>query len=129
RAFSETNACAACGIGFPELAPQSFSFNSPLGMCVECNGLGEKLQVDPDLVVPNPSLSIREGAVAFWGESIAKDSGWTSNIVKGLARSYKISLDKPWNKLSRRQRDVLLMGTGGKRVNVEWDGQHSSGSW
>src|SRR5262249_58029880 len=75
RVYSEANACPKCGIGFPELSPQSFSFNSPLGMCVECNGLGERLAADPDLVVPDPTRSLREGAVAVWGESLANDSG------------------------------------------------------
>jgi excinuclease ABC subunit A len=129
RVYSEDNACATCGIGFPELSPQSFSFNSPLGMCVDCNGLGEKLQADPDLVIPDPTKSINEGAVAVWGDSVAKDSGWTTNIVKALAKSFKIDLDKPWNKLSDKHRDILLYGTGDKRVMVEWQGRHSSGEW
>jgi excinuclease ABC subunit A len=129
RTYSEANACPKCGIGFPELSPQSFSFNSPLGMCVECNGLGERLAADPDLVIPDASLSIRNGAVAVWGESIAKDSGWTTNIVKALAKAFKIDLDKPWNKLSDKQRDVLLNGTGDKRVQVTWEGRHSTGEW
>jgi excinuclease ABC subunit A len=129
RVYSEANACPSCGIGFPELSPQSFSFNSPLGMCVECNGLGERLAADPDLVIPDPSRSIRDGAVAVWGESIAKDSGWTTNIVKALAKAFKIDLDKPWNKLGEKQRQVLLHGTGDKRVNVTWEGRHSTGAW
>ncbi|MGE5187343.1 MAG: excinuclease ABC subunit UvrA, partial [Acidobacteriota bacterium] len=129
RVYSEANACPKCGIGFPELSPQSFSFNSPLGMCVECNGLGERLAADPDLVVPDPNLSIRQGAVAVWGEAIAKDSGWTTNIVKALARAFKIDLDKPWNKLGEKQRNVLMNGTGDKRVNVTWEGRHSTGEW
>ena len=129
RRTREANACPKCGIGFPELSPQSFSFNSPLGMCVECNGLGERLAVDPDLVVPDPTLSIRDGAVAVWGEAIAKDAGWTANIVKALAKAFKIDLDKPWNKLGEKQRDVLLHGTGDKRVNVTWEGRHSTGEW
>ncbi|NVB82747.1 MAG: excinuclease ABC subunit UvrA [Kofleriaceae bacterium] len=129
RVYSEANACPTCGIGFPELSPQSFSFNSPLGMCVECNGLGERLAADPDLVIPDPTRSIRDGAVAVWGEAIAKDSGWTTNIVKALAKAFKIDLDKPWNKLSEKQRDVLLNGTGDKRVNVSWEGRHSTGEW
>src|SRR5688572_20539223 len=129
RVYSEANACPSCGIGFPELSPQSFSFNSPLGMCVECNGLGERLAADPNLVVPDPTRSIRDGAVAVWGESIAKDSGWTSNIVKSLAKAFKIDLDKPWNKLSEKQRDVLLNGTGDERVTVAWEGRHSTGEW
>jgi len=129
RAYSEANACPKDGIGFPELSPQSFSFNSPLGMCVECNGLGERLAADPNLVIPDPTRSIREGAVAVWGESIAKDSGWTTNIVKALAKAFKIDLDKPWNKLTDKQRDILLNGTGDKRVTVAWEGRHSTGEW
>ncbi len=129
RVFSEANACPTCGIGFPELSPQSFSFNSPLGMCVDCNGLGDRLAADPDLVVPDQTRSIRDGAVAVWGEAIAKDSGWTSNIVKSLAKAFKIDLDKPWNKLGEKQRDVLMHGTGDKRVNVAWEGKHSTGEW
>jgi excinuclease ABC subunit A len=129
RVYSESNACPTCGIGFPELSPQSFSFNSPLGMCVECNGLGDRLAADPALIVPDEARSIREGAVAVWGESIAKDSGWTTNIVKALAKAFKIDLDKPWNKLSEKQRDVLMNGTGDKRVTVAWEGRHSTGEW
>ncbi|HWU91230.1 MAG TPA: excinuclease ABC subunit UvrA [Kofleriaceae bacterium] len=129
RVYSESNACPTCGIGFPELSPQSFSFNSPLGMCVECNGLGDRLAADPDLIIPDPNRSLREGAVAVWGESIAKDSGWTTNIVKALAKAFKIDLDKPWNKLSDKQREVLLHGTGDKRVTVAWEGRHSTGEW
>src|ERR1043165_7606281 len=129
RVYSEANACPKCGIGFPELSPQSFSFNSPLGMCVECNGLGERMAADPALVVPDPTRSLRDGAVAVWGESLAKDSGWTTNIVKALAQAFKIDLDKPWNKLNDKQRDVLLNGTGDKRVTVAWEGRHSTGEW
>jgi excinuclease ABC subunit A len=129
RTYSEANACPKCGIGFPELSPQSFSFNSPLGMCVECNGLGERLAADPDLVIPDPTKSIRDGAVAVWGDAIAKDSGWTTNIVKALAKAFKIDLDKPWNKLGAQQRSVLLHGTGDKRVSVSWEGRHSTGEW
>src|SRR6266550_2633570 len=124
--YSEANACPKCGIGFPELSPQSFSFNSPLGMCVECNGLGDRMAADPDLVIPDPAKSLRDGAVAVWGEAIAKDSGWTTNIVKALAKAFKIDLDKPWNKLNDKQRDVLLNGTGDKRVTVAWEGRHST---
>jgi excinuclease ABC subunit A len=129
RVYSESNACPKDGIGFPELSPQSFSFNSPLGMCVECNGLGERQAADPDLVVPDTSKSIRDGAVAVWGDAIAKDSGWTTNIVKALAKAFKIDLDKPWNKLTAAQREVLLNGTGDKRVTVSWEGRHSTGEW
>ena len=81
RAYSEARACPSCGVGLPELSPQSFSFNSPLGMCVDCNGLGSKLEVDPDLVVPDPDLSIAEGAIEPWGERFAREEGWTTRIA------------------------------------------------
>jgi excinuclease ABC subunit A len=129
RAYSRDNACPQCGIGFQDLAPQSFSFNSPLGMCVDCNGLGDRMQVDPELLIPDPSLSLRAGAVAIWGEAVASESGWTANIVNALARSYQIDLDKPWNKLTKRQREILLRGTGDRKVQVTWDGQRSSGAF
>jgi excinuclease ABC subunit A len=129
RAYSADNACATCGVGFPELSPQSFSFNSPLGMCTACNGLGDRQQVAAELVIPDETLSIRDGAVAPWGGSVAKESGWTSNIVNALAKTYKIDLDKPWSELSKKQRDVLLHGTGGTRVVVQWAGRHTKGSW
>ena len=129
RVYSEDNSCPTCGIGFPELSPQSFSFNSPLGMCVECNGLGDKLQADPELIIPDPSLSISGGAVKVWGDAVGKDAGWTANIVKAIAKSFKIDLDKPWAKLGDKAREVLLYGTGDKRVAVEWQGRHSSGAW
>ncbi|HUQ05754.1 MAG TPA: excinuclease ABC subunit UvrA [Kofleriaceae bacterium] len=129
RRYSEDNACPTCGIGFPELTPQSFSFNSPLGMCVECNGLGERMQADPDLIVPDATRSINDGAVAIWGDSVGKDAGWTANIVKALAKAFKIDLARPWGKLSEKQREVLMNGTGDKRVTVEWQGRHSAGEW
>ena len=129
RAYSQDNACAKCGIGFPELSPQSFSFNSPLGMCVQCNGLGARKQVDPDLIIPNPDLSLSEGAVAVWGDAINKDSGWTAKIIQALTKRYKIPLDKPWKRLGKRHRSILLYGSGDERVQVKWNGRNSKGSW
>ncbi len=129
RAYSEERACPNCGVGLPELSPQSFSFNSPLGMCVDCNGLGSKLEVDPDLVVPNPNLSLLQGAIEPWGERLARDDGWTSRIVEALRREFGIPLDKPWKQLTPRQREIVLFGTGERRVQVSWSGRHGAGSW
>ncbi len=128
RTYSEQNMCTDCGLSFPELSPQSFSFNSPLGMCVSCNGLGERKQVDPTALVPDKTLTLREGAIASWGNSLNRES-WTANIVDSVSKSHKISLDKPWNKLTKKQQQVLLYGTGQKRVAVKWQGKHSEGSW
>jgi excinuclease ABC subunit A len=129
RAYSEERACPSCGVGLPELSPQSFSFNSPLGMCVDCNGLGSKLEVDPDLVVPNPDLSIAEGAIEPWGERFAREEGWTTRIAAALEREMGIPLKKPWKQLTPRQREIVLYGTGDKRVQVSWSGKHGGGSW
>jgi excinuclease ABC subunit A len=129
RAYSEERACPNCGVGLPELSPQSFSFNSPLGMCVDCNGLGSKLEVDPDLVVPNTDLSISEGAIAPWGERFAREEGWTTRIASALEREMGIPLKKPWKQLTPRQREIVLYGTGEKRVQVSWSGKHGGGSW
>ena len=129
RAYSEERACPNCGVGLPELSPQSFSFNSPLGMCVDCNGLGSKLEVDPDLVVPNTDLSISEGAIEPWGERFAREEGWTTRIASALEREMGIPLKKPWKQLTPRQREIVLYGTGEKRVQVSWSGKHGGGSW
>jgi excinuclease ABC subunit A len=129
RAYSEERACPKCGVGLPELSPQSFSFNSPLGMCVDCNGLGSKLEVDPDLLVPNPNLSLRDGAIEPWGERLSKDEGWTSRIADALQRECGIPLDKPWKQLTPRQREIVLFGTGEKRVQVSWSSRNGAGSW
>ncbi len=128
RAYSEQRACPSCGISLPEVTPQALSFNSPLGMCEECNGLGTRMEVDPDLVVPDPSLSIEEGAVEPWRRAGGVDAGWTGRIISALAREFKIPLDKPWKSLTEKQRQVLLYGTD-RTVNVTWKGKRSSGSW
>ncbi|MEO8214374.1 MAG: excinuclease ABC subunit UvrA, partial [Myxococcales bacterium] len=129
RAYSEARACPNCGVGLPELSPQSFSFNSPLGMCVDCNGLGSSLEIDADLIVPNAELSIADGAIEPWGERAGKESGWTANIASAVSREFGIPLDKPWKSLTPRQREVLLYGSGEKRMAVRWQGKHGAGSW
>ncbi len=129
RAYSQARACPSCGVGLPELSPQSFSFNSPLGMCVDCNGLGSSLEVDPDLIVPNPDLTIRAGAIEPWGDRTGRDHGWTANVAAAVSREFGIPLDKPWKNLTPRQREVLLYGTGDRRMEVTWAGKHGSGSW
>ena len=129
RAYSQSRACPDCGVGLPELSPQSFSFNSPLGMCVDCNGLGSSLEVDADLIVPNPDLSISEGAIEPWGDRAGKDHGWTANVAAAVSKEFGIPLDKPWKSLTPRQREVLLYGSGDKRMKVTWEGKHGGGSW
>ncbi len=117
RLYSEHLFCHRCEIGFPELSPQSFSFNSPLGMCPDCNGLGTKPEMDPELVVPDPTRSVREGAIEPWAKVMERGSdSWTGSILSNLAKTYKIDFDKPWNKLPAKHKRLLLHGTGERRV-------------
>ncbi len=129
RHLSEHRFCVDCGIAFPELSPQSFSFNTPLGMCTECNGLGRRLQIDPDLVVPDTSLSIREGAIAPFASIMERESGWTFQIVEAMVQHYDIDLDKPWRRLSARHRRLMLYGSGDERVRVAFAHSHGQIDW
>ncbi len=115
--FSEHHACHHCGISFPELTPQLFSFNSPQGMCAECNGLGTKAEMDPDLLVPDPSLSIHQGAVKPWG-AIEDKGGWRAAVVRSVARHFKVDLDQPWKRLSAQERQLILYGDAQQKVTV-----------
>ncbi|HNX38675.1 MAG TPA: excinuclease ABC subunit UvrA [Candidatus Cloacimonadota bacterium] len=127
--LSAQNSCAKCNISYEELSPQSFSFNSPLGACPSCNGLGYKLEFDPDLVVPNPELSIMEGAIAAWGRLEAKQSSWTLNTIKNLAKSYNFSLTTPWYQLPEDVKHLILWGSKGKKFKVAWQTAHGSGEF
>jgi excinuclease ABC subunit A len=127
--LSENRACPKCGIGFPELAPASFSFNSPVGMCADCTGLGTSMEMDASLVIPDPSLSIKGGAIQPWAGAAARGEGWVWNIVRALSDEFGIDLDAPWSKLSARQRELILHGSGERRVEVRWSGRHGGGKW
>jgi excinuclease ABC subunit A len=115
--FSEDQACHHCGISFPELTPQLFSFNSPLGMCPECHGLGTRAEMDEELMVPDPTLSINQGAVKPWGV-IEDKGGWRAAVVRSMARHFEIDLSTPWQKLTPAQRRVVLHGTDAERITV-----------
>jgi len=117
RVFSELNACPRCGLSFGELSPPHFSFNNPLGMCPECNGLGTRLEMDPDLIVPDRSKSLREGAVEPWASAMSRLDSWTAEFLDRFAQQHGIDLDTPFNKLSKKQQELILFGTEG-RVTV-----------
>jgi excinuclease ABC subunit A len=119
-AFSEKCACPKCGMSFPELSPLAFSFNSPLGFCADCNGLGSRPEMDPDLVVPNPELSIKDGAITPWAAAVARGEGWTASEVDYVVKLLKIKLTTPWNKLTEAQRKGVLWGANAK--GYEWEG-------
>ena len=119
--YSENNACAHCGIGFSDLEPRLFSFNSPYGACPDCNGLGLKIEIDEDLVVPDKTLSINGGAIAAWHNPVTTRthrwksswSGYYFDILQQVCRQGRINMNTPWEKLPKAQRDLLLYGAGG----------------
>jgi len=108
KSFSEHMACHECELSFEELEPRSFSFNSPFGACPECSGIGTKLEVDEDLLIPDDSISIYEGAIAPW--SGGQSSEYFLRLLDGLATDLKFSLDNPWKKLSEKVRTAILHG-------------------
>ena len=109
RTYSEHIACHDCGLSFEELEPRSFSFNSPFGACPDCSGIGTKLEVDEELVIPNDELSINEGAIAPW--SGGQSSEYFSRLLEGLASELKFSMDTPWRKLSAKAKEAVLYGS------------------
>jgi excinuclease ABC subunit A len=128
KTMSQHRACHDCGISFPEPTPQLFSFNSPQGMCPECSGLGTRMEMDPDLVVPNPDLTVNEGAVKPLG-AVGEGTSWGTDIVRAVARERGIDLNKPWRLLPAVHRKVVLYGTGGERVRVPLRGSWGAGSF
>jgi excinuclease ABC subunit A len=128
KVMSQHRACHHCGISFPEPTPQLFSFNSPQGMCPDCSGLGTRMEMDPELVVPNPSLTINEGAVKPLG-AVGEGTSWGTDIVRAVARERGIDLNKPWRSLPAAQRRVILHGTGDERVRIQVKGSWGTGAF
>jgi excinuclease ABC subunit A len=115
--FSEKFACPVHGPSLVELEPRIFSFNSPHGACPRCTGLGSQMEIDPELVVPDPSLSIGEGAIAPWEASASE---YYDQLIQAIAERYRIDLDSPWHDLPESSRDFFLHGTNGDRVQVSY---------
>ncbi len=128
KVMSQHRACHHCGISFPEPTPQLFSFNSPQGMCPECSGLGTRMEMDPELVVPNPDLTINEGAVKPLG-AVGEGTGWGTDVVRAVAREYGIDLNKAWSRLPAPHRKVILHGTGDERVRIQMKGSWGQGAF
>jgi len=124
--LSEHNSCPECDLSFPKLEPHLFSFNSPLGMCDECNGLGVQLQVDPNLIVTKPELSLLDGA-SRWHGNMRKNPRWTARGVVQLAKHYKVDLEVPWNDLPESFQQVVLYGSGNEKIRMRY--QNDDGSW
>ena len=126
--FSQNYACEDCGISLPELEPRMFSFNNPYGACPGCSGLGYQLKVDPDLIMPNRSLSIMEGGIIASGWGNAKNDTISRMYYEALGRKYRFTLDTPLEKLSDAAIDALLYGTKGEKLKLQYDRGNSRGT-
>jgi excinuclease ABC subunit A len=128
--FSDSFACPDCGISIEEVEPRSFSFNNPFGACPVCAGLGYKMEFDIDLMIPDKSLSINDGAITVMGWQSCNDtSSFTNAVLQALCKEYKFSLDTPFEELSPKVQDVLINGTNGKEVIVYYKGQRGEGRY
>ena len=117
RTYSERFACLRCGTSLPELEPRMFSFNSPHGACPRCTGLGSQMEIDPDLVVPDPSMSLGEGAILPWSTS---GSNYYEQMTQAIAERYEVDMETPWEELSEEVRDCFLHGTNGDRLYISY---------
>ena len=126
--FSQSFSCPDCGISIEEVEPRSFSFNNPFGACPDCFGLGYKMEFDEDLMIPDKSLSINEGAIVVLGwQSCAKPGSFSRAILDALAAEYHFDLDTPFKDYPKEIHDILIYGTGGKEVKVHYPGQRGTG--
>ncbi len=126
--FSQNFACTDCGISIDEIQPRSFSFNNPFGACPDCYGLGYKMEFDVDLMIPNQSLSINQGAIVVLGWQSANDKkSFTNAILQALCKKYKFDLDTPFEKYPKKIKDILIYGTNGESVPVHYTGQRGQG--
>ncbi len=126
--YSERNYCAWCNLSFPALEPPLFSFNTPQGMCVACNGLGVRKVMDPDRVVEDHSLSLNDGAIVPWAGSMKRKRGWQYRFIKQATEALGVRRDRPWGDLPEDQRTILLYGSN-REITVKWEGRKSSGEW
>lgn len=113
KKYSEHFACVDCGINFEELTPRMFSFNAPQGACPECNGIGVKMEIDPDLIIPNKNLTLNEGAVTPWAKSNKKEN-YYHQMLEAVSKHFNFSMDTPFNELTKEQQDIILYGCDDK---------------
>ena len=126
--FSESFSCPDCGVSIDEIEPRVFSFNNPFGACPECHGIGVKMEFDEDLLIPDKTMSIAEGAIAVLGWQSATDpSSYTGSTLAALAKEYKFDLKTPFEKLTKDIQDMIYYGTGGRVVKVHYQSQRGQG--
>jgi excinuclease ABC subunit A len=124
--FSELLACPHCGISYDELSPRMFSFNNPFGACEECNGLGYLMEIDEDLVAPDQTLSLLDGAIVPWNGATTM-GGWNHQMMLSVCRHFSIPVDKPYKTLTDRQKAILLHGAGDEKILMKWQNRTGEG--
>jgi excinuclease ABC subunit A len=124
--LSETGGCQKCNYTFPELEPRMFSFNSPHGACENCSGLGFELKIDPDLVIPDQSLSIDDGAIVYLSKN---ENSWGRRSIKTIANYYGFETSTPWRDLDEKFRNALLYGSGDEKITFEWFSENEDSQW
>ena len=126
--FSQSFSCPDCGISIDEIEPRNFSFNNPFGACPDCAGIGIKMEFDEDLLIPDKSLSIMEGAIVVPGWQSANDpSSFTGSILAALAKAYNFDLNTPFEQYPEEIQNLIYYGTNGKSVKVHYRGQRGEG--
>lgn len=124
--LSELNLCPHCDITLPPLSANLFSFNAPAGMCPDCNGLGTKMEVDPNLIIEHPDLSLMDGASRWYGNARKKKNSWTIKHLQALADHYHVNLETPWKDLPQQFRDVILWGSGDEKILFTFESEDGS---
>ncbi|HHT93026.1 MAG TPA: excinuclease ABC subunit UvrA [Clostridiaceae bacterium] len=120
--FSQNFACIDCGISLPEMSPRMFSFNNPFGACPECTGLGYLLRIDPDMLIPDKTISLADGAIVISGWNVENGYSYTYQIMQSIAKHYGFSLDTPFNELPKKIQNVILYGSGNEKILFKYDG-------
>ena len=128
RTFCEKLACAQCGVPVPELSPQLFSFNHPLGMCPECNGLGTRMEPDLSLMIPNPEKSPLEGAVVVLGD-VSKEQSYTGRMLAAVGEEFGFAMDRPWREIKAEHQHLILYGTGERKVTFAMNEERGEGTF
>jgi excinuclease ABC subunit A len=123
--LSDKNACPNCNVSFPQLSPAMFSFNSPMGMCPDCNGLGSQMQIDVNLIIVNPEISLLDGA-SRWHGNVRKKPVWHTRHLQAMADHYGVDLELPWKDLPQKFRDVILYGSGDEKIHFEFENKDGS---
>lgn len=124
--FSEKSACPECGVVMEALSPRMFSFNSPFGACPACTGLGFIMEIDPQQCVPDPTLSIEQGAIVAWNGASSAGS-WSNQILSAVCGHFSIPMDIPFEKLSKKQRNILFYGSGSEKITMQWEARSREG--